>query len=192
MDQAIAGHPVKWEVLDKRRSLRNTSGNLLDIHRRPSRAPRPASQCRMHGHWLIPNARRTKKTIRMVGADAYRSCACDCTEPHAAWVCIWGRRRGSGSFYSRTGGGQAGDTGRDAHLLTHVPRPARRPWLSTRWDRPGHSSTRRAVYLAPNCDYPMSTCPLLALSRPSDSGGTRPPQSPFLADARRSNNMLLR
>ena len=32
MDQAIAG-PVNRDVLDKRRSLRNASGNLLDIHR---------------------------------------------------------------------------------------------------------------------------------------------------------------
>ena len=33
MDQAIAGHRVKREVPDRRRSLRNASGNLLDIHR---------------------------------------------------------------------------------------------------------------------------------------------------------------
>jgi hypothetical protein len=32
VDQPIA-EPVNREVLDKRRSLRNTSGNLLDIHR---------------------------------------------------------------------------------------------------------------------------------------------------------------
>jgi hypothetical protein len=32
VDQPIAG-PVNREVLDKRRSLRNTSDNLLDIHR---------------------------------------------------------------------------------------------------------------------------------------------------------------
>ena len=33
MDQAIGGRPAKQEVLDKRRSLQNPSGNLLDIHR---------------------------------------------------------------------------------------------------------------------------------------------------------------
>jgi len=33
VDQPIA-EPVNREVLDKRRSLRNASGNLLDIHRR--------------------------------------------------------------------------------------------------------------------------------------------------------------
>ena len=33
MDQAIGGYPVKREVQDKRLSLRNKSGNLLDIHR---------------------------------------------------------------------------------------------------------------------------------------------------------------
>ena len=38
MDQAIAG-PVNREVLDKRRSLRNASGNLLDIHRLPVERP---------------------------------------------------------------------------------------------------------------------------------------------------------
>ena len=32
VDQPIA-EPVNREVLDKRRSLRNASGNLLDIHR---------------------------------------------------------------------------------------------------------------------------------------------------------------
>ena len=32
VDQPIA-EPVNREVLDKRRSLRNTSDNLLDIHR---------------------------------------------------------------------------------------------------------------------------------------------------------------
>ena len=43
MDQAIAG-PVNREVLDKRRSLRNTSGNLLDIHR-----PLPSSRMARKG-----------------------------------------------------------------------------------------------------------------------------------------------
>ena len=39
VDQPIA-EPVNREVLDKRRSLRNTSDNLLDIHRRgPNGAP---------------------------------------------------------------------------------------------------------------------------------------------------------
>ena len=33
MEQAIAGRPVKQEVRDKRRSLRNARGNLLDTHR---------------------------------------------------------------------------------------------------------------------------------------------------------------
>jgi hypothetical protein len=33
VDQAIAGRQAKQEALDKRRSLRITSGNLLDIHR---------------------------------------------------------------------------------------------------------------------------------------------------------------
>ena len=32
MDQAIGGRPAKQEVLDKRRSLQNPSGNLLDIY----------------------------------------------------------------------------------------------------------------------------------------------------------------
>jgi hypothetical protein len=35
MDQANAARWVKREVLDKRRSLQNASGNLLDIHRAP-------------------------------------------------------------------------------------------------------------------------------------------------------------
>ena len=33
MDQAIDQHPVKREVPDKRRSLRNPCDNLLDMHR---------------------------------------------------------------------------------------------------------------------------------------------------------------
>jgi hypothetical protein len=33
VDQAIPARPIKRKVLDKRRSLQNASGNLLDIHR---------------------------------------------------------------------------------------------------------------------------------------------------------------
>ena len=38
MDQANAARWVKREVLDKRRSLQNASGNLLDIHRMKAKA----------------------------------------------------------------------------------------------------------------------------------------------------------
>ena len=59
MDQAIAG-PVNRDVLDKRRSLRNASGNLLDIHRthdpRPVALPLPSRPEKTDKAWLLSEA----------------------------------------------------------------------------------------------------------------------------------------